>query len=328
MNVLCLNQISLRWGLGSLNRRFRKSRTLSDHLAHLHMLNRRGKLSLFVGAGISFGCGLPTWDQLIKALRDRAFPNASQAAISAMAGLNSTQLTRLVRSKLNKRYKEAVADTLYAEPYQLSGAVKSIARSGIQRICTYNFDDILEEALTLEGIEFNSALPRERINNNYNGTIIFHPHGLLTAAMAPSEIDSSSIVLSEEDYHTLYSDPYSWSNLMQLSLLINSTCLFAGVSLNDPNLRRLLDVCISLGVGHWHYAIMRSPNAGVSKAEKPLGKEMRAAIEADLRSLHVEPIWIGHFDDIERIFKTLKVKRGDSRSSSELDYEWLPAIER
>ena len=54
----------------------------------------------------------------------------------------------------------------------------------------------------------------------------------------------NEVVFSEDAYHSQFIDPFSWSNLVQLNHLNNSTCLFIGISLTDPNMRRLLDVSI------------------------------------------------------------------------------------
>ena len=286
-----------------------KTRSPQEQLAHLHMLNRRGRLALFVGAGVSFGCGFPTWTELIDLITERAYPRTNPESRAVLAKLDTIPRTRLLKSKLKHRFKETVADSLYSQPYQLSDAIQQLAMAGIQHICTYNFDELIEEALQLADVEFNSITSGEAFNSNFRGTVVFHPHGLLTASMDRDEAQATSIVLSEEDYHELYSNPYSWANLIQLSLLINYTCLFVGVSLTDPNLRRLLDVCKSLRVTHRHYAIMRSPAYAVADPEKPLAKQVKAATEAELRSLNVEPLWIGPYDEIGKIFKRIRVPR-------------------
>lgn len=286
-----------------------KGQSQHEQLGHLRQLNKRSKLGLFVGAGISFGCGLPSWDELIEGIAKRALPSITPEARSAVAHLNSIVRTRLFKSRLKDRFNIAVADALYAKPYSLSKAVHSIAASGIRRICNYNFDDVLEEGFRIEGVEFNSLEAGWALNNNFYGTIIFHPHGVLTPSMNAKEAAETRLVLSEEDYHELYSNPYSWANLVQLSLLMSHTCLFVGVSLHDPNLRRLMDVCASLNITHQHYAIVRSPSYAVAADQKRLTRQIKLAIAADLRSLHVEPIWVRRFEDIPGIFKTIKVKR-------------------
>ncbi len=49
-------------------------------------------------------------------------------------------------------------------------------------------------------------------------------------------------MFSEDSYHSQFIEPFSWSNLIQLNKLNQNTCLLIGLSLTDPNLRRLLDV--------------------------------------------------------------------------------------
>ena len=112
----------------------------------------------------------------------------------------------------------------------------------------------------------------------------------------------------EEEYHALYSNPYSWANLVQLSLLTTHSCLFVGVSLKDPNIRRLLDTCRVLPIAHRHHAIMRAPTAGLPRAARKVEEHLMRAQESDLHSLGVEPVWIEDFAEVEGIFRYLGVE--------------------
>ena len=56
-----------------------------------------------------------------------------------------------------------------------------------------------------------------------------------------SRAKKSLIVLGEKEYHKIYQEPYNWGNIEQLHALNRNVCFFIGLSMNDPNLRRLID---------------------------------------------------------------------------------------
>jgi len=230
---------------------------------HLKRLNQQGRLALFVGAGVSHGCGLPGWDALVRTLAVAAYQGGRSSVRDVMTNFNTAVQGRVLKARLKDRFNEAVADALYASRYEISPALNAIVRAGARQICTYNFDDLIEEALAIHGLPFQSLTPGDTLNANVAGTTVFHPHGFLTASMSADECANTQIVLSEEDYHGLYANPYSWANLIQLSLLLSHTCLFVGASLTDPSIRRLLDTCVALPIGHLHYAILLTPVAGL-----------------------------------------------------------------
>src|SRR5690606_3210495 len=142
-------------------------RTIFSPTTHLRMLNKRGKVALFVGAGLSHGCGLPSWEQLIDRILNQAYKDDPQNASEALQHFSPAIKARTLRTSLGKNFNQAVADSLYETSYAPSSAVLEIAQSGIRRICTYNFDDILEEAYATDGRQFHSILQDQRFNNNF-----------------------------------------------------------------------------------------------------------------------------------------------------------------
>lgn len=271
-------------------------------------------LSLFVGAGLSQGCGLPGWDTLIDRLELSLSKKQSlRVSKAALESYDAITRTRILRSILLDNFNYNLKEALYADEYSLSKTLLKVARCGIERICTYNFDDLLEEAFATEGLSFDSATMGRPTNSNFSGTIIYHVHGMLTSNMTREECQEQQVVFDEIDYNRMYSGPYSWANIVQLSLLARSSCLFFGVSMRDPNLRRLLDVCRDLNFTNRHFAIMRSPRAG-NKGRN--GTTIRNAINLDLDSLNVEPVWLGDFGDAEDIFVRIRSNKKMRRAPS------------
>jgi hypothetical protein len=71
------------------------------------------------------------------------------------------------------------------------------------------------------------------------------------------------VVFTEEEYNAAASDPYSWSNLVQLREMSSSVGLMVGLSLADRNIRRLLDALALSPVRARIYAVLKRPEKNV-----------------------------------------------------------------
>ncbi len=206
-------------------------------------------------------------------------------ASSNQEGSSITQM-RYIRSAFdNDEYNSFVHDALYSNKVKLKSKLLQSLSSlctptrtsiGVKGIVTYNFDDVMERRLKRDKIEYNTIY-NEQGASSPEKLSIFHVHGYLPHKKC-DEVENPQLIFSEEDYHKVYTDAYCWSNIVQLNYLRENTCLFIGCSLNDPNLRRLLDVA-SRGIEKpKHYAFMKKPTingrAGIHKQDVDLYRQI------------------------------------------------------
>lgn len=236
-----------------------------------------GKNTLFLGAGLSKSCGLPRWNELLELLLASLRKDKALSVNDIDAYRNDSQESPLIKARYLKQfYTETkrsfvsdIREILYKNVDDKGLLLKSVAnliKTGkVETVISYNYDDLLEEALHRDGIPFT---PIDRSNRPELGTLpILHTHGFV-----PREVDSDyerNVVLSEEDYHSLYRDAFHWANVEQLHALTQTTCYFIGLSLKDPSLRRLLDISFERGSGNAvHYAFLpRNEYKQPAKAE-------------------------------------------------------------
>jgi len=88
-------------------------------------MNRQGQLAIFVGAGISHGCGLPGWDAVVRKLAATAYQGGKASVRDAMTSFNTVVQGRILKIRLKDRFNKAVADALYASRYELSPALNA-----------------------------------------------------------------------------------------------------------------------------------------------------------------------------------------------------------
>lgn len=217
----------------------------------------RGEVVFFLGAGVSISAGLPSWDGLLKEIvtnetkhtiqdyeniRNESFGSSIITARYIKALLESDNHNQ---TKKELKYTNIIRNNLYKEINNsklVTNICKLIRKKKIESIITYNYDDIIERRFTKN--KKIRVLPvygqKEEQLNKY--IPIFHVHGYLPSNEA--EARDSEIILSEEEYHKVYREPYHWASVVQLYALQYKTCFFIGLSMSDPNLRRLLDIAL------------------------------------------------------------------------------------
>ena len=293
-------------------------------------------VTVFLGAGVSKDAGVPLWGELTsklllrmisERLEDNHFENEHLQEIWKLAYQNQedsplTQMRYIRTAFDDDEYYDLVREVLYEnEPNPKSALLNAIVRLstprrnhiGVKSIVSYNFDDLLEQNLEQAGVDYKTIY-REQDMPDRNRLSIYHVHGFLPKEPEEGESQDLNLVFSEEDYHRVYRDAYGWSNLVQLNAFRDTTCLFLGCSLTDPNMRRLLDVAARTEEKARHYAILkrkslelppedRRVKQGILKEYQRIDNNIR---ESYYESLGINIIWVDRYDEIPDILRGLR----------------------
>lgn len=294
---------------------------------------RKQDMVLFLGAGISIDGGIPLWGTLIKTLhvymlnrltKDKGLSFEQQEMIKELAANNEMesplmQMRYIKAAFSNEEYYKLVHSALYGQNVNLeTELLNTIARictpqrayCGIKSIITYNFDDLLERKFAQKDIQYH-VISSEEERQLVDKLNVYHVHGYLPSDFSDIS-DEPNLIFSEEDYHRVYRDSYSWSNLAQLSALRENTCLFIGCSLTDPNLRRLLDVAARSGESPRHYAFLQKKKLKKARDSETVNQDILELYQriddniqaAYYKKLGLNIIWIDEFEEIPVILNS------------------------
>ncbi|HEY0515270.1 MAG TPA: SIR2 family protein [Thermoanaerobaculia bacterium] len=326
-------------------------------------------LVLFLGAGVSKPYGIPTWKDLVLEILfdqtdvarrlepvDLPFRRALAAWLVDYYDYDPIILARVVKNEIRRRasrssgsqndahalFLEKVREHLYPkeppvphEPTTLTAVADFIKRSGdgsgISAVVSFNYDDLLERKLA-GSFDFRPVWSARRSRSK--ALPILHPHGFL-----PQEGDSSEcrLVFTEDDYHGLTATVFHWALTAVVHYLRHNTVLFIGLSMLDPNLRRLLDASYVFGdiPAHWQVQMrhkisrteMRTVRRDIRdrarrfRREMELGPaeqipELQEAVlsvleQADsydrnlFEAMGVKTIWVESYDDIPALLERI-----------------------
>lgn len=319
----------------------------SEVLAEVCENYQTGRFSMFLGAGVSSSAGLPDWDTLLNSLfvlmlteggiADKQIDNEQLSSIvkrlRQVDGPSALMLARYIRRGLSagsgseqSEFIQSVTEQLYAlrnQRFSLSSPlIKAIAslctpsRTGakIKSVLTYNFDDLLERELESRQLAFRSIF--EDIDLAGPEELpVYHVHGFIPEDRDKyPNIDKATLVFSEEGYHQIYGEAYHWSNLIQLNSLKENACLMVGLSLTDPNLRRLLEISSKSIDKPKHFAFLKRVDyeSFTKKNKKPVVRAPASLVrtfldrhhslnEEVMKELGVNIVWYEEYEDIPKL---------------------------
>jgi len=279
------------------------------------------KITLFLGTGVSKSVGLPDWNDLLRNICNIffnhwffdienkkltpskpphnlsiAFIDGDYYFLDKQSELIDKFLTNdlLILAQQIKNcirpidWEYLIIHSLYPngevsfESNLLVSLVEliKILKNNLATVINYNFDDAFEQNLRREKIKHKIISDNhDQINPNFLS--VFHPHGYLPFKGGRR---TNRMIISEVDYQNLSYIPLSRETNIQLSYLFNTTCLFIGLSMSDPNLRKLLRIVSSYSK-KIHYAFINK------EPERNLFYRMNQTLfDKDLEQMRVKVI--------------------------------------
>ena len=252
---------------------------------------------------------------MIDRCKQRMFKEADLDQLTKVCYNSSIVMGRFIRmmmeSKSNEEgFYQCLHDALYngidsfSSPLitEICNLIQS-KRQQAQGIITYNFDDVMERALKASGIGNYSIFGQNQPQQQFP---IYHVHGFVP--FENKENIRSLPVLSEEEYHRVYANSYNWSNVEQIHALSRTTCIFIGLSMTDPNLRRLLDIANKDSEADpRHFVFLPCIDSfGKNKAAEVKNNEAMRIQKEMFEELGLRVVWYkGHNDELPKFIKAL-----------------------
>jgi hypothetical protein len=221
--------------------------TLSPLMMPTELVNAgaSGHLIVLVGAGASFGAGLPSWKALLLGLLREAQTTLDPARAAELEGAEAwfqadgeeLDKASLLRQVLGEDWlRAAVARALRVPDATPTATHRAIAALPDATFITTNYDDLLERAIA----ERTGARPRVILPTDAEGLLSFGPGDVLKLHGDVSQ--PASIVLSHEDYFRLgYMERAAWKKRLEALLQPPRQALLVGYGYRDFDLRDVVD---------------------------------------------------------------------------------------
>lgn len=285
---------------------------IHERIKFLKTALSENRLTLVCGAGVSASAGMPDWNTLLTRILNKALPaeykKINSKDLKSLLSSSNLIVGKYLKILLKDDFDKTVHKSLYDDETFINNSklIHNIIelirpkrnKGSVESVINFNFDSVLEDLLHENSIKF-SVVYDEEIKYKSEEIPIYHVHGYLPKS---ETIKNHNLVFSEDGYHTQFIDPYSWSNLIQLYKYMNNSCLFIGVSLSDPNLRRILDISKRKnGDGiNKHFIIKKMPSQESSVYKLQIQLE-----EQDALMLGLNVIWVSDYDEYSEILEKL-----------------------
>lgn len=187
-------------------------------------------LTFFVGAGVSALSNVPTWKQIIDMISNK-MKYEIKDSYSSDEYLRIPQMFYYAIKKDNKKYYSLMQRCLDTTNCQPNEVHKKLLELNPSSFITTNFDDLLEKASVQHCQSFKTIACDSEVPCINGDKFILKVHG---------DIQHKNIVFKEEDYLN-YSENFKLLETLLKSIFSTNTVVFIGYSLNDYNIKLILN---------------------------------------------------------------------------------------
>ena len=219
--------------------------------------SQNNALTFFVGAGVSAISGAPTWKGLIQAISDK-LGQARKDEYSSDEYLQIPQMFYYSLGENKEEYYKFVKEQLYSSCLLPNAIHREMLNLNPVSFITTNYDTLLEDAAIQYCQSFRVVSRDEDVPTIFGDRFILKLHG---------DFKHNNFVLKEEDYLN-YSENFKLIETLVKSIFSTNTVVFIGYSLNDYNIKLILNWAKTLLKGSFQEPIfLYVGNSSLTDAE-------------------------------------------------------------
>ena len=180
----------------------------------------KGKLIVFVGAGVSKNSGLPDWKELIK-------DYAEYRGIKEFTSKEYLTIPEEVFERYGSLKYYEIAEKRFSGKYFPNSIHRILKEMDLTYIITTNYDTLIEDEIkNLQVVSKDEDLPYTSSNK-----MLIKMHG---------DFKNKNIVLKKSDYDN-YEKNFQLISTLIKGLFTTNTILFIGYSYNDTNVQQIMN---------------------------------------------------------------------------------------
>jgi hypothetical protein len=271
----------------------------------LKLYTTRLPTDLVMGAGINQDYGAKNWSELLSALNTDFYQGDQKSAdeVKHYVGKELFTSSMILKTSGFDTYKSLCHELYeFKEAKSFNDCDSTLykcvdfiqAHPGVS-IITYNYDTNLEYLLKKRSLRYTTIYDDNSFVTKDSICDIYHVHGLLPYDRYDQKKFTDSLIFNESDYYYLYNNPYSWNIAKQLHDFKFHSCLFIGISLTDPDMKRLLELASNYMKFNFIFV----------KKEDGYSASVYKDITAYFFSFDLITIWVDKYEDIGEWLKKI-----------------------
>lgn len=257
----------------------------------------QNEAGLFVGAGLSFDSGMPSWKELLRKPAESIGIDVDKEDDLVTIAQYFVNESNYARTKINNEIKSKLKSLANINDNQ-----KIIAKLPIDTIWTTNYDNLLEKAFENNG----KIIDVKRSKDDFTSSPINHDVTFYKMHGDISNVNDTVITRRQYEEYDVNFEMYVTA---LKSDLVRKTFLFIGYSFQDPNLRYILSQ-LRLLLGNSpreHYFIIKKVEKEVDESQSDFEyrKNKQYLQIKDLERYNIKAIEIDDYNQITDILKKI-----------------------